>query len=194
MLVLPISLLIINSDKPSKVRSPSCHPTVGFPRDTFLPSLTLTNWFLGPLVYGTGQPVYPGIEISWSYLLRETYDKPYRINRKHINPGDLNRLLSCPWYVLLSLLTCLDGSLRLHRFGLIFRFRQSDFYLCRNHWWPACRPDSVVPETEYKRIMSGGKSYDKTGVVPWERGIRPQHEDVFPGTPALRSCCFARSR
>lgn len=108
----------------------------------------------GPLAYGTGQPVYPGIEISWSYLLEQTYDdkEAFRINRKNVNPGDLNRLLSCPW--------------------------QSDFYLCRNHWWPACRPDSVVPVTEYDRIMNTGKS-SITGVVPWERGIRPQHGDVF---------------
>jgi hypothetical protein len=83
-------------------------------------------------------PVYPGIEISWSYLLHETYAKkadgqeiPFRINPVLIRPGDLNAYLSCPW--------------------------QSDFYLCRNHWWPACRPDAIVPRREYERVMKLAK-------------------------------------
>ena len=34
---------------------------------------------------------------------------------------------------------------------------QADFYECSTHWWPAQRPDNVVPESEYLRAL---QTYD----------------------------------
>lgn len=56
-----------------------------------------------------GSPLFPGIEMSWSAELPETYDleTPFTIG-KDVKPGDMTRYLSLPW--------------------------QSDFYMCRNYW------------------------------------------------------------
>ncbi|KAF8637298.1 hypothetical protein AX16_010828 [Volvariella volvacea WC 439] len=99
----------------------------------------LTRAALEPTI---GAPLYPGLEASWNMEQKDTYDhqRPFSINEK-INPGDLTRYLSLPW--------------------------QSDFYRCRNYWWPAVRPDSVLPEEEYQK----------------ERGLRPNYTDDFPNQP-----------
>ena len=32
---------------------------------------------------------------------------------------------------------------------------QADFFECMSHWWPANRPDDVLPEGEYESVVSG---------------------------------------
>ncbi|RUS28320.1 ferritin-like-domain-containing protein [Jimgerdemannia flammicorona] len=98
------------------------------------------------LEMATGSPFSPGIEISHNAQDPDTYQDPkipenaFRFSTK-FEPGDITRSLSLPWH--------------------------SDFYECNEHWWPATRPDDVVPEEKYKDTKLGDLQREK-----WHRGLR----------------------
>ena len=83
-----------------------------------------------------GGAFYPGIEASW--MLRDTYafSEPFRLDQTFLSPGDVTKQMAVPW--------------------------QTDFYDCALDgnlaWWPAARPDDVIPEGQKKQ-------------VPWTRGL-----------------------
>jgi hypothetical protein len=66
-----------------------------------------------------GGPFYPGIEADYRIARADTYESPFRIDRK-LAPGSLTEALACPW--------------------------QADFQACQARWWPAQRPTSVYRE------------------------------------------------
>jgi hypothetical protein len=67
-----------------------------------------------------GAPFFPGIEITYIVWNPSTYNnKPFRIN-PDLKPGDITKHMALPW--------------------------QPDFLACANEWWPAARPDNVIPE------------------------------------------------
>jgi len=108
----------------------------------------------------TGDPLYPGIEMYWVAKLATTYDTredptikvipPFRINAS-IGVGHLTRGLSLPW--------------------------QCDFDLCETHWWPAIRPDDVVPKAIFAATVQDSKVKEDFNTAietrtKWKRGLR----------------------
>ncbi|KAF8637314.1 hypothetical protein AX16_010842 [Volvariella volvacea WC 439] len=129
-----------------------------------------------------GSPLYPGIESSWNMELPTTYnlDLPFTI-ADSLDAGDLTRYLSNPW--------------------------QSDFYMCRNYWWPSVRPDAVLPEDAYLRILYDlqrnnpnvdidpaelARQFGPDTRRPWERGLRQNYTDVYDGQPYFANTDMAQ--
>ncbi len=77
-----------------------------------------------------GGAFFPGIEGSW--MLRDTYaySEPFRLDQTFLGPGDVTKQMAVPW--------------------------QTDFYDCSIDgnlaWWPAARPDDVIPEGQKKQV------------------------------------------
>lgn len=117
-----------------------------------------------------GGPFYPGIEMTYIAAESKTYKSAFRI-ADSFSPGDITCYMAVPW--------------------------QADFYECNTHWWPAQRPDDVVPLREYESVNADYSatatptSYtanepeaDATGDhVPWARGLRtnPSSGSERPG-------------
>ncbi|MFZ1005274.1 MAG: LodA/GoxA family CTQ-dependent oxidase [Candidatus Sulfotelmatobacter sp.] len=75
-----------------------------------------------------GGAFYPGIEITYIATYPETWSDLCRLDQKRFAPGDITRWMALPW--------------------------QADFSECNTNWWPAARPDNVVPEAEYEQILA----------------------------------------
>ena len=75
-----------------------------------------------------GGAFYPGIEITYIATYPETWSDLCRLDQKKFAPGDITRWMALPW--------------------------QADFSECNTNWWPAARPDNVVPEAEYEQILA----------------------------------------
>jgi hypothetical protein len=75
-----------------------------------------------------GGAFYPGIEITYIATYPETWSDLCRLDQKKFVPGDITRWMALPW--------------------------QADFSECNTNWWPAARPDNVVPEAEYEQILA----------------------------------------
>lgn len=73
-----------------------------------------------------GGAFYPGIEITYIATHPETWSGLCRINQSW-QPGDVTKHMAVPW--------------------------QADFSECNTNWWPAQRPDNVVPEALYEEIL-----------------------------------------
>jgi hypothetical protein len=80
----------------------------------------------GALEPCVGGPFYPGIEMTFISKHPDTWRAPYRIDTKWA-AGDVTRWMAEPW--------------------------QADFFECNTHWWPATRPDDVLPEDEYEAAV-----------------------------------------
>lgn len=111
----------------------------------------------------SGGPWYPGIEISFPATEPGTWQEPFRLHAATA-PGDVTRYLAVPW--------------------------QADFYECHTHWWPAQRPDDVLPETAYLALLGLGD--DGSGEpplpayrLPWARGLgeAPVPQPVLTARP-----------
>lgn len=85
----------------------------------------------GALQPCVGGPFYPGIEMTFISGHADTWRAPYRINASW-KPGDVTRWMAVPW--------------------------QADFFECMFHWWPAQRPDDVLPEGEYADVIANWDS------------------------------------
>jgi L-lysine epsilon oxidase-like protein/heme oxygenase-like protein len=103
------------------------------------------------LEFCVGLATYPGIEITYTSRDPNMWSAPCRL-RQDLEPGDVTKYMALPW--------------------------QADFSECRKHWWPAQRPDDVVPEAEFTDAL---KTYDPKLDGPlgkvlayredWARGI-----------------------
>ncbi len=101
-----------------------------------------------------GGAFYPGIEMTYIARDPDTWSGPCRINQSFL-PGAITQHMALPW--------------------------QADFSECNTNWWPAQRPDDVVPEAEFESIM---KTYDPQSQAalssvladrqPWARGIQQE--------------------
>ena len=81
----------------------------------------------GALQPCVGGPFYPGIEMTFISTEKDTWRAPYRVNAGW-TAGDATKWMAVPW--------------------------QADFYECNFHWWPAQRPDDVLPEAEYDALVA----------------------------------------
>jgi hypothetical protein len=80
----------------------------------------------GALQPCVGGPFYPGIEMTFIADDPETWRGAYRIAAGWL-AGDVTRWMATPW--------------------------QADFFECNTHWWPATRPDDVLPDREYEAAV-----------------------------------------
>lgn len=74
-----------------------------------------------------GGAFYPGIEITSICREKELYSEAFRIDTDKFQAGDMTKYMACPW--------------------------QADFYECRDAWWPAQRPDSIIQQADYEEIL-----------------------------------------
>lgn len=74
----------------------------------------------------SGGAFFPGIEGGWIFRKAEAYAEPYRLNAALLKPGDVTKRMAVPW--------------------------QADFFECNTHWWPAQRPDDVLPAATFRRL------------------------------------------
>jgi hypothetical protein len=74
----------------------------------------------------SGGPFFPGIEASWLMRNAAVYAEPFRFDHQQLAAGDVTKRSALPW--------------------------QADFFECREHWWPAQRPDEVLTLANYNRL------------------------------------------
>lgn len=83
-----------------------------------------------------GAAFFPGIEAggiaATPIMDASLYLEPFRLDHTKVHAGDMSANMACPW--------------------------QGDFNACGEKWWPAPRPNQVIPQ-------SGG------GPVEWSRGV-----------------------
>ncbi|WP_328223442.1 LodA/GoxA family CTQ-dependent oxidase [Streptomyces sp. NBC_00310] len=97
-----------------------------------------------------GGPFFPGIEMTFIADEPETWQGPFRL-REELAAGDVTKHMAVPW--------------------------QGDFFQCNTHWWPAQRPDDVLPEEQYRTLIraatkaAGQLSELDTARKPWARGL-----------------------
>jgi hypothetical protein len=98
-----------------------------------------------------GGALYPGIEVSWHVTNADLYAGAFRINSKKHGPGDITKYMCLPW--------------------------QADFYDCKDNWWPAARPDDVIPQKVFEEANKAWRpgqpplSEGLEGRVKWHRGL-----------------------
>ncbi|MBV8753567.1 MAG: LodA/GoxA family CTQ-dependent oxidase [Pseudonocardiales bacterium] len=98
-----------------------------------------------------GGAFYPGVEASYTVADARLYAGAFRIDGKKTKAGDVTKYLAVPW--------------------------QASLYLRKDGWWPAARPDDIVPEEVFDEADSqwraGGKpvSAGLEGRVRWDRGL-----------------------
>ena len=99
-----------------------------------------------------GGAFFPGIEMSYAARWKRTFSSTFRIDQKSHSAGDVTKYMAVPW--------------------------QADFYECNTNWWPAQRPDDVVPEELFDSV--DGNWHKDSGVpisegledrVRWDRGL-----------------------
>ena len=73
-------------------------------------------------------------------MTRTTGAAPFRL-REDLVAGDVSKYMALPW--------------------------QADFYLCKTHWWPAARPDQVLPEPEHDALVQAAAGEFRE----WDRGV-----------------------
>jgi hypothetical protein len=99
-----------------------------------------------------GGAFFPGIEMTSIARFASLYGEAFRVG-PDLGPGDVTRWMALPW--------------------------QADFYECRDHWWPAGRPDDVVTAEEYERLLGEFQAEAGEGNLasllvarrPWARGL-----------------------
>ena len=91
-----------------------------------------------------GAAFFPGIEGSW--FLRDVYQysEPFRLDQSTLQAGDVTKQMAVPWQADFNDCNAGDGAFA---------------------WWPAQRPDQVIPE--------GGDKH-----VEWTRDLASSREDM----------------
>jgi hypothetical protein len=74
-----------------------------------------------------GGAFYPGIEITSIAREASLYTEAFRFDQGCLDAGDITKYMAVPW--------------------------QADFWECQIHWWPAQRPDDVIPEHEFAKLL-----------------------------------------
>ncbi|MFI6107532.1 LodA/GoxA family CTQ-dependent oxidase [Streptomyces sp. NPDC051310] len=111
-----------------------------------------------------GASFFPGIEMTYIAAEPSTWSEPFRL-REDLRAGDVTKHMAVPWH--------------------------ADFYECHTHWWPAQRPDDVLPEEQYRRLISTAEAHWEPTELsvyrrPWARGVGvqpvyPPQLDPLPG-------------
>lgn len=109
----------------------------------------LTKTILGNCCGGA---FFPGIEMTSTIRIPRIYSEAFRLNNSLLKAGDITKYMACPW--------------------------QADFWECQQHWWPAQRPDNVIPDEEFDEIFGKftedvGENYEKVlfNRIRWDRGL-----------------------
>jgi hypothetical protein len=98
-----------------------------------------------------GGPFHPGIEMSWIATHANLYAEAFRIDSKTHGPGDISKHMCLPW--------------------------QADFYACVGNWWPAARPDDVIPQADFDEANAAWRpgqpqvAEGLEGRLKWDRGL-----------------------
>jgi L-Lysine epsilon oxidase N-terminal/L-lysine epsilon oxidase C-terminal domain len=104
-----------------------------------------------------GENFYPGIEASWGLRNTWGYAAPFRLDHSTLQPGDVTKQMSVPW--------------------------QADFFACQLDgglaWWPANRPDDVIPEGESTSKVWASQSDPTTLVKSKEEMVQHWHKLGF---------------
>jgi hypothetical protein len=95
----------------------------------------------------SGGGFFPGIEMTYIADNPATWAAPFRL-REDLLAGDVTKYMAVPW--------------------------QADFHACHTHWWPASRPDEVLPEPEHDVLVQGAAGVFKE----WDRGVGDTDEMV----------------
>jgi hypothetical protein len=95
-----------------------------------------------------GGAFFPGIEGGWMFRNPGYYKEPFRFDPNVLGPGDVTKRMAVPW--------------------------QADFFECREHWWPAQRPDEVLSLIDYERIRALDRQLANPdlGTAPMDQFIR----------------------
>jgi L-Lysine epsilon oxidase N-terminal/L-lysine epsilon oxidase C-terminal domain/Iron-containing redox enzyme len=105
-----------------------------------------------------GGAFYPGIEMTSIARDPTLYAESFRIDHDRISAGDITKFMACPW--------------------------QADFYECRDDWWPAQRPDSVITQETYEQVagqFSSDRAADlEAALFPRERWDRALDRTPWP--------------
>ncbi|GGV24564.1 hypothetical protein GCM10010495_45210 [Kitasatospora herbaricolor] len=99
-----------------------------------------------------GGPFFPGIEMTYIADDPATWAGAFRL-REDLAAGDVTKHMAVPW--------------------------QADFYECNTYWWPAQRPDDVLPEEQYRNLVRAAGNAGQPGEPdayrkPWARGVGTQ--------------------
>jgi hypothetical protein len=98
-----------------------------------------------------GGPFHPGIEVPAIVKTTELYVAAFRIDSATYGPGDITKSMGVPW--------------------------QATFYDCKDTWWPAVRPDDVIPQDVFDEANKAWQpdqlelSEALEGRVKWDRGL-----------------------
>lgn len=90
------------------------------------PKITAEGLDRAALENCSGGPFFPGIEAGWLMRNASVYSEPFRFDHLQLAAGDVTKRSALPW--------------------------QADFFECREHWWPAQRPDEVLTLANYNRL------------------------------------------
>ncbi|MFF3497952.1 LodA/GoxA family CTQ-dependent oxidase [Streptomyces sp. NPDC003247] len=88
----------------------------------------------------SGGGFFPGIEMTYIADNPATWAAPFRL-REDLGAGDVTKYMALPW--------------------------QADFHACHTHWWPASRPDEVLPEPEHDALLQVAAEAFRE----WDRGV-----------------------
>ena len=108
-----------------------------------------------------GGAFFPGIEMTCVSRVPSLYKEAFRIDQSEFEAGDITKYMALPW--------------------------QADFWECQQHWWPAQRPDDIIPDENFDELFGKftqdvGDNYEKVLFerVRWDRGLgntqRPSSE------------------
>lgn len=95
------------------------------------------------LSLSVGGAFFPGIESTWIMRYQEIYTEPFRINVDKYSAGEFTKRMAVPW--------------------------QADFYECTigedaedsiPTWWPSHRPNDVMTEETYRKLLQTGPEID----------------------------------
>jgi hypothetical protein len=127
---------------------PPTYPALGAMCSPQLETYALQKAALEPCVGGA---FYPGVEVPWIAADPRLYVDAFRIDSTRYKAGDITKGMCVPW--------------------------QADFHECRDGWWPAARPDDVIPEevfAEANKAWQRGQPQVQEGLesrVKWDRGL-----------------------
>lgn len=98
----------------------------------------------------SGGAFYPGIEAGWIFRKAEAFAEPLRFNADLLAAGDVTKRMAVPW--------------------------QADFFECNTWWWPAQRPDDVLPlaALERIRVIDQALANERLGDVGSDKVVRTQ--------------------
>ncbi|EUC12344.1 LodA/GoxA family CTQ-dependent oxidase [Paraburkholderia hospita] len=108
-----------------------------------------------------GGAFFPGIEMTSIARDPSLYCEPFRFDHTRILPGDVTKFMACPW--------------------------QADFYECRDDWWPAQRPDSVITDVTFDDLYKSYKTERRKieallfNRERWDRGLerKPRPSRIY---------------